>query len=166
VNGYLRLWLAHPLLLLPSPAILLTYSSVRDFPSLPLALRGPHLLCYVSFLLLLLIIQFFSLFFPGWGLVYPGGYVDLAQGCLCEYRVPLSSPCGLHLPEPSGCWRLAVAWEPSWFLRLMWSVDAMHGLGVWRSQSFAFSQWFFLYGVSLASLQDFTLGGTLSASSL
>jgi hypothetical protein len=36
--------------------------------------------------------------------------------------------------------------------------------GVWRS--FASSLWFFLSGVSPASLQDFTLGSTLSASSL
>jgi hypothetical protein len=27
-------------------------------------------------------------FFPGWGSVYPGGYADLAQGCLWEYRIP------------------------------------------------------------------------------
>jgi hypothetical protein len=45
---------------------------VRDFPSPPLALRAPRPLCYVFFLLLLLIIQF--LFFPwvgvglSWGL--------------------------------------------------------------------------------------------------
>jgi hypothetical protein len=39
----------------------------------------------------------------------------------------------------------------------------MRRLEVWRSQSFA-SWWFFLYAVSPASLQDFTLGGMLSAS--
>jgi hypothetical protein len=37
---------------------------------------------------------------------------------------------------------------------------------VWRGQSFASSRWPCLQGVSPASLQDFTLGGTLSASSL
>jgi hypothetical protein len=42
----------------------------------------------------------------------------------------------------------------------------MHRQEVRRSQSFASSQWFFLQGVSPASLQDFTLGSTLSASSL
>jgi hypothetical protein len=42
----------------------------------------------VSFLLLLLIIQVFS---PGWGLVCPEGYADVAQGCLWEYRMLLSS---------------------------------------------------------------------------
>jgi hypothetical protein len=41
----------------------------------------------------------------------------------------------------------------------------MRGLGVWRS-SFASSWWFFLQGASPASLQDFTLGSMLSASSL
>jgi hypothetical protein len=37
---------------------------------------------------------------------------------------------------------------------------------VWRGQSFPSSQWFCLQGVSPASLQDFTIGGMLSASSL
>jgi hypothetical protein len=76
------------------------------------------LLCV--FLLLLLIIQFF---FP-WvvvslsrGSVCPGGYADLAQGCLWEYCVLLSSPCGLCLLQQTGCWHLA-AQEPSWFLHL------------------------------------------------
>jgi hypothetical protein len=81
-------------LFLPSLAGLLWGIS----PPPPLVLRAPHPLCYVSFLLLL-IIQF--LFFPWW-LVCPGGYADLAQGCLWEYHIPLSSPCGLHLPKCSG----------------------------------------------------------------
>jgi hypothetical protein len=62
-------------------------------------------------------------------------------------------------------WHLAL-WEHSWFLCLMWSGDAMRGLGVWRSQSFASSLWCFIQSVSPASLQDFTLGSTISASSL
>jgi hypothetical protein len=37
---------------------------------------------------------------------------------------------------------------------------------VWRGQSFASSWWFCLQGVSSASLQDFTIGGMLSASSI
>jgi hypothetical protein len=111
-------------------------------PLPPSVLRVPHPLFYVSFLLLLFSIQFF--FSPGWGSVCPGGYADLAQDCLWEYHMPLSSPCGLHLSKPSGHWCLVVAWEPSWFLHLTWSGDAMHRLGVWRSQSFASSQWFFL----------------------
>jgi hypothetical protein len=41
-----------------------------------------------------------SLFFPMWALVCPGGYADLAQGCLWKYHVPLSSPCPC-LPKPS-----------------------------------------------------------------
>jgi hypothetical protein len=38
----------------------------------------------------------------------------------------------------------------------------MCGLGVWQCQSFASYWWFFLQSVSPASLQDFTLGSTLS----
>jgi hypothetical protein len=82
-------------------------------------------------------------FVPGWGSVCPGGYADQAQGCLWEYCVPLSSPCGPCLPKRPGRWCLA-AQEPSWFLHLTWSGDAMCRLGVWRSQSFVSSQWFFL----------------------
>jgi hypothetical protein len=37
---------------------------------------------------------------------------------------------------------------------------------VWRGQSYAFSQWLCLQSVSPASLQDFTIGGSLSSSSL
>jgi hypothetical protein len=147
--------------LLPSPAGLLWGIS----PLPPSALRAPCPLCYMSFLLLLLIIHFFF-FFPCWGLVCPGGYADLAQGCLWEYHMLLSSPCDLHLPKPSGCGCLVAVWEPSWFLHLVWSRDAMRKLEVWRSQSFASSRWLCLQGVSPASLQDFTLGSMLSASSL
>jgi hypothetical protein len=59
-----------------------------------------------------------SLFSLGGGLVCPGGYADLATGCLWKYLIPLSSPCGPHLPKLSGRWRLA-AQGPSWFLCLM-----------------------------------------------
>jgi hypothetical protein len=59
-----------------------------------------------------------SLFLPGWGSACPGGYADLAQGCLWGYHIPLSSPCGLHLLKPSGHWRLVVR-QPSLFLHLM-----------------------------------------------
>jgi hypothetical protein len=103
--------------LLPSPARpgLFIYSSGRDSPRPPSVLRAPHCLCYMSLLFLLLLS--FS-FFPGWGLVCPGGYADLAQGCLWKYRIPLSTPCGPCLPKPSGCGHL-VAQGPSWFLRSM-----------------------------------------------
>jgi hypothetical protein len=104
-------------LLLPSLVGLVIHSSVGDCPSPPSVVRAPHPLCYMSFLLLLLIIQFYS-FFPGWGSVCTGGYADLAQGCLWEYCVLLSSHCGLRLPKQSGHWHLAVVWEPSWFLHL------------------------------------------------
>jgi hypothetical protein len=87
--------------LLPSPArpSLFIYSSGRDSPP-PSVLWAPFLLCYVSLLFLLLIIQF--LFFPRVGVCLSRVYADLVQGCLWEYRIPLSSPCGPHLPKPSG----------------------------------------------------------------
>jgi hypothetical protein len=161
LQAFLLLVAGHVLPLLPSLAGLLWGISPP-----PLQHSGhPALFATCLFLLLLLIIQVFFLFFFGWGSVCPGGYANLTHGCLWEYRMPLSSPCGLHLPKPSGCWHLAAAREPSWFLHLTWSGDAMHRLKVWRHQSFASSQWFFLYGVSPASLQDFTLGCMFSASS-
>jgi hypothetical protein len=129
-----------------------------------LVLRVPHPLCNMSLLFLLLISQF--LFFPWMGVSLSWGYADLTQGCLWKYCIPLSSPCGLCLPKPSGHWRLAAAWGPSWFLHLMWSGDALCRLEMWRGQSFASSRWPCLPGVSPAFLQDFTVGGMLSASSL
>jgi hypothetical protein len=109
-----------------------------------------------------LLVTFSSL--PGWKSVCPGGYAALAQGCLWEYcstvKLTLSTS-----PKPSGCGRLA-AWGPSLFLCLMWSGDSLHQLEVWRGQSFVSSQWFCLQSVSPASLQDFTIGGSLSVSSL
>jgi hypothetical protein len=100
------------------------------------ALRVPRPLCYLSFCCCLL---FSFSFFPGWGLVCPEGYADLVQDCLWEYRMLHSSPCA----KLFGCWCLA-AREPSWFLCLRWSGDAVCGLGVWRSQSFVSFWWFFL----------------------
>jgi hypothetical protein len=60
----------------------LVYLQFCEGLSLPpsLVLSVPHPLCYLSFLLLLLI-HFFS-FFLGWESVCPGDYADLAQGCL------------------------------------------------------------------------------------
>jgi hypothetical protein len=123
---------------------------VRDFPSPPLWCSGhsplfdaqaPHPLATCLFCYCLL---FSFSFFPGCGSVCPGGYADLAQDCLWKYCVPLSSPCGPHLPKLFGHWRLASVLEPSLFLRLTWSGNATYGLEVWRSQSFASSRWFFL----------------------
>jgi hypothetical protein len=74
----------------------------EGFPLSPSSeLRVPHPLCYVSFLLFLLIIQFLF-FWPGRGSFCPGGYADLAQDCLWEYHIPPSSPYGPHLPKLSG----------------------------------------------------------------
>jgi hypothetical protein len=75
---------------------------VRDSPSTPFGAQGaqPSLL-HVFFVVIAYYSVFFS-FFSEWGSVCPGGYADLAQGCLWEYRIPLSSPCGLCLPKPSG----------------------------------------------------------------
>jgi hypothetical protein len=98
-----RSWLLGVPPLLPSlvrPSLFI-YRSRRDSPPPPSGLRAPCPLCHVS-LLFLLLITHFLFFSPVWELVCPGGYADLAQGCLWEYHVPLSSPCGPHLPKPSG----------------------------------------------------------------
>jgi hypothetical protein len=92
---------SHPLQ--PGPACLFTVPGGIPLPASS-ALQVPHHLYYMSLL--------FS-FFPGWGSVCPGGYADLAQGCLWEYHVPLSSPCGPRLPKPSGRGQLVAARRPS-----------------------------------------------------
>jgi hypothetical protein len=157
VAGCVPLLLTQPLQ--PGPACLFTVLGRSLFPPLWCSVR-PTLfaMClYCSYCLLLS----YS-FVPGWRSVCPRGYAVLAQGCLWEYCVLLSSPC---LPKQSGHRQLA-AQGPSWFLCLMWSGDSLCRLEVWRGQSFASSQWFCLQSVSPVSLQDFTIGGSLSASSL
>jgi hypothetical protein len=117
----------------------------EGLPPPPFGAQGapPSLLCVFFTVVIYYSVWFFFSFFPWVEVGLSRGYADLAQGCLWEYHMLLSSPGGLHLPEQSGSWRLAV-WEPSWFLRLPWSGDAVSGLGVWRSQGFVSSQWFLL----------------------
>jgi hypothetical protein len=128
-------------LLLPSPASLWEIS----LPSPPSALRAPCPLCYVSFLLLLLIIQVFFLFSLGGGwsvqgamLIWPR-VVCRSTVCHLAHLVVRIFPSHLGM----GTWQW-VAQGPSWFLHLTWSGDAMSRLEVWWGQSFASSQWFFL----------------------
>jgi hypothetical protein len=106
------------LLILPSLAQLVYLQFCEGFPSLFFGVQGspPSLLCVF---IVLIAYYSVSLFFPEWGSVCPGGYADLAQGCLWEYRVPLSSLCDSRLPKPSGHWHLVAAWGPSCFLHLM-----------------------------------------------
>jgi hypothetical protein len=81
----------------------LVYLKFREGLPLPPLWHSGCPALFATCLLLLLFIHFgFFSFFPGWGSVCPGGYADLAQGCLWEYRVPLSSP---------GCVRLWGRWE-------------------------------------------------------
>jgi hypothetical protein len=139
LQAFLLLVAGHVPPLLPSLASLLW--GISTSPLFGTQGAPPSLLC-VFFVVIAYYSVFFS-FFPGWVSVCPGGYADLAQGCLWEYRIPLSSPCGPRLPKPSGYCCLAAAREPPWFLHLTWSGDAMCRLEVWRSKCFA-SQWFFL----------------------
>jgi hypothetical protein len=81
----------------------LGYLQFRERLPLPQSpeLRAPHPLCYVSFFFstacLLFSLFFFSFYSLDRGSVCPGCYADLFQGSLCEYHMPLSSPCVLCL---------------------------------------------------------------------
>jgi hypothetical protein len=143
-SGVFCSWLLEVLPLLPSLAGLFIYSSVRDCPSPPSVVRTPRLLFYVSFLVVVVYysVCFLFLFFLGGGqsvqgtmLIWPR-IVCKSTTCHLAHLVVCISPA-------SRKWHMA-AWEPFWFLCLSWSGDAMRRLGVWRSQSFASSQWFFL----------------------
>jgi hypothetical protein len=103
--------------LLPSQAQLVYLQFCEGFPSPLLCTQGAPLSLLHVFIILIAYYSV-SLFFPGWGSVCPGDYADLAQGCLWEYCILLSSPYGLRLPRPAGHWCLAVARGPSWFLCL------------------------------------------------
>jgi hypothetical protein len=84
---------------------LLQLACCEGFPSPPLGAQGtPPSLLLVFFI----VIQFvFFLFSLGGGWSVQGGYAELAQGCLWEYCVPLSSPGGLLLPGQwgAGVWQ-------------------------------------------------------------
>jgi hypothetical protein len=81
----------------PDRPSLFIYSSGKESPPPSLALRAPHPLCFVSLLFLFLITHF--LFVPWVEVGLSRGYAVLAQGCLWEFCLPLSSPC---LPKLSG----------------------------------------------------------------
>jgi hypothetical protein len=89
----------------------------EGFPLPPFSTQGtpPSLLC-----VFFVVTSYYSdsLFSLGGGQSVQGGYADMTQSCLWEYRIPLSSPCGPRLPKASGHCRLAVTWKPSWFLHL------------------------------------------------
>jgi hypothetical protein len=121
----------------------------------------PSLLHVFFFFSCLFIIQIF----------FPWAVVSLFRG-LCRFVLGFSVGV-LHAAylltwgsvKQVRSWSLA-AQEPSWFLHLTLIGDDIYRLGVWRCQNFASSWWFFLPGVSLVSLQDFTWRSMLSASSL
>jgi hypothetical protein len=121
----------------------------------------PSLLCFFCCCLLL---SFFSLFFPGWGSVCPGGMLIWPR-VVCGSTVCCLAHLVVCFSRAGKSWCLILQ-EPSSFLCLPWSGDAMRKLWVWHCRSFTSCWWFFLQGISLASLQDFTLGSMLSASSL
>jgi hypothetical protein len=87
------------------------YSSGKD--SLPLLFGAQGAPLSLLHVFIVLIAYYSVSLFPWVGLVFPGGYADLAQRCLWEYCVLLSSPCP-HLPKQSGRGRLA-AWGPLGF---------------------------------------------------
>jgi hypothetical protein len=153
LQAFLLLVARRVLPLLPSPASLFIYSSVRGCSSPAFCTQGalPSLLP-VFFVVTTYYSGFFFFFSLGGGLVCPGGCADLAQGCLWEYRVLLSSPCGLCLPQPSGPWRLVAAWELSWFLcfNMKWRCSAQAG-GVEESKFCLFSVVFPVRCISIVS---------------
>jgi hypothetical protein len=65
----------------------------------------PPLLCVF---IVLIAYYSVSLFIPGWGSVCPGGYADLAQGCLWENRIRLAHLVIRVFPSHLG----AGDWQP------------------------------------------------------
>jgi hypothetical protein len=116
----------------------------EGLPLLPSSvLREPCPLWYMSFVVVFCYsVCFLSLF--------PLGGGQSVQGAMLIWPRVVCGSTMCSLPYLVVCifWArrkwLLVVWEPSWFLHLPWSGDAMHGLGLWKSQSFASSWWFFL----------------------
>jgi hypothetical protein len=140
---------------------------VRDFPS-PTPFwcsRCPALFATCLFCCYCLLFSFFF-FFPWVGVSLSRGLCwsgpGLFVGVLHTALLTLWSACCQAvwaLLSGGGTGALLVS---PFNLKWRWYVQA-GGVEEWK---FCFSQWFFLYGVSPVSLQDFTLGGTLPASSL
>jgi hypothetical protein len=79
------------------PPLLVYLQFHEGLPLLPSSvLRAPHPLCYVS-LFVVVYSVFFPLFSLGRGQSVQGAIADVAQGCLWEYHMLLSSPGGLRL---------------------------------------------------------------------
>jgi hypothetical protein len=91
-QAFLLLVAGHVPLLLPEPlrpGLPCLFTVLGRSPLPPLWLLGhPTLFSTSLYCYSCLLLSFF--FFPGWRSVCPWGYADLAQGCLWEYRVPLS----------------------------------------------------------------------------
>jgi hypothetical protein len=115
----------------------------EGFPSLPFRAQGtlPSLLHIFFVVIAYYSVSFFSL---GGDWSVQGAMLIWPTVVCGSTAVPLISPCHPCPPKPSGCWSLVAAWDPSWFLHLMWSGDAMSRIEVWRSHGFASSLWFFL----------------------
>jgi hypothetical protein len=101
---------------------LFIYSSKRDSPPSLFSSGCPTLFATCLYCCYCLLLSFS--FFLGWGSVCPEGCADLAQGCLWEYCVWLSSPCGPHRPKPSGHRRLAAARVSPFNVKWRCSVQA------------------------------------------
>jgi hypothetical protein len=65
------------------------------------------------------------------GLVCPGGYAGLSQGCLWEYHMMLGAHLLVCRMSPKQVWsKSLVVWESSYFLSVMWCGEALYRLGV------------------------------------
>jgi hypothetical protein len=129
-------WQVLPLLLSLTSSFI--YSSVRNCPFPPLQHSGYPILFATFFVVVVYLVCFLSLFSLGGS--------QSAQGPMLIWSRVVCGSITCHLAHLVVCisqadkkWCLA-AGEPSWFLHLPWNGDAIHGLGVWRSPSFASSQ--------------------------
>jgi hypothetical protein len=95
---------------------------------------GPPSLLRVFFFVVYYSVWFFSLFSLG-GVWSVQGAMLTWPRVVCGSTTFRLGHLMVCFSQASRSWHL-VAWEPSWFLHLMWSGDAMSGLGLWRSQHF------------------------------
>jgi hypothetical protein len=79
----------------------LVYLQFCEGFSLPTLQRSGRPTLFATYLFCYCLLFSFS-FFPGWGLVCPGGYADLAQGCLC---LPHLVVCIFPSHLGAGVWR-------------------------------------------------------------
>jgi hypothetical protein len=151
----------------PGPGLFIYSSGKASLPPLFGAQCAPPSFPRVFILIACYSVSLFSLG-GGWSvqgamLFWPRVVCGSTAYCLAHFVCIFPSRLGAGVSRPGAI--LVSLFNVKWRFSAQ-AGDSLRKLEAWRGQNFASSWWLCLQGVSPVSLQDFALGGTLSASSL